>query len=468
MVDCRILEVENFLRKSNSDILIVTLLRGGYQLGTEHEKTDYIECQSIEEVCYHMTEQKERMIFLFSNSQRDIVNLLKKTEIDYILYFKPEFRLRLINNLRLEKTKALCFTILFNGADSRYILPKKVPINEALKMHPKGIFIGRLRNVLLNWACKLGFRNLFPSISIYNMSEHDDSSLVDEIIKKTEEIITQTVLFTGTPGITRRLTLQLKTNNNNYLYAKISTNSLGATRIEFEARVLDKLKLFNFKSFLHPKKHFFGKIRGKSVLIQSSYPDSNFKRVDTLTIAHYKFLRELYFKTSKQTILDEHPIFKYVINNLNSSHTIKNDSIVNFLKKKSSTKIKSVAQHGDFTPWNVKSNREQLFIYDWESFEEQSLPLFDYFHYIIQEGVLIKHLSATQILDRIITSTNFTEIPDLEKLDLDLLLLLFVLYSHIKYSKLVEIQDPGFKQVSWQNKTRTELIELILDKIKIS
>lgn len=52
--------------------------------------------------------------------------------------------------------------------------------------------------------------------------------------------------------------------------------------------------------------------------------------------------------------------------------------------------------HGDFAPWNIKVHpRSGLWqVFDWEAGELQAVPGWDWLHYLIQEAILVRGLSA--------------------------------------------------------------------------
>jgi hypothetical protein len=49
----------------------------------------------------------------------------------------------------------------------------------------------------------------------------------------------------------------------------------------------------------------------------------------------------------------------------------------------SSTPILVVAAHNDFTPWNIRVERNVARVFDWEYAEHEQLPLFDPLHFAL-------------------------------------------------------------------------------------
>jgi hypothetical protein len=58
--------------------------------------------------------------------------------------------------------------------------------------------------------------------------------------------------------------------------------------------------------------------------------------------------------------------------------------------------------HGDFAPWNIKVSPAGAWTaLDWERGELTGIPGWDWFHYVIQSGILVEHLPATLLVQRV-------------------------------------------------------------------
>lgn len=65
-------------------------------------------------------------------------------------------------------------------------------------------------------------------------------------------------------------------------------------------------------------------------------------------------------------------------------------------------KVRPAICHGDFVPWNVRVTHDGSWsVFDWERGELAGLPGWDWFHYVIQTGVLVRRLPVRAILSRI-------------------------------------------------------------------
>ncbi len=67
-------------------------------------------------------------------------------------------------------------------------------------------------------------------------------------------------------------------------------------------------------------------------------------------------------------------------------------------------KLHPAIHHGDFVPWNIKVSPAGAWtVLDWERGELAGLPGWDWFHYLIQSGILVGHLSAPALIQRVET-----------------------------------------------------------------
>jgi len=64
--------------------------------------------------------------------------------------------------------------------------------------------------------------------------------------------------------------------------------------------------------------------------------------------------------------------------------------------------VPATIQHGDFAPWNIKVSPSGAWtVLDWERGELAGLPGWDWFHYVIQTGILVERLPAPGLVQRV-------------------------------------------------------------------
>jgi hypothetical protein len=68
----------------------------------------------------------------------------------------------------------------------------------------------------------------------------------------------------------------------------------------------------------------------------------------------------------------------------------------------SGRKLRPAIHHGDFVPWNIKVSPAGAWtVLDWERGELAGIPGWDWFHYVIQSGILVGHQSAPVLMQRV-------------------------------------------------------------------
>ena len=75
-------------------------------------------------------------------------------------------------------------------------------------------------------------------------------------------------------------------------------------------------------------------------------------------------------------------------------------------------RVHPVLMHGDFAPWNVKVSAGHWTVLDWERGERVGIPAWDWFHFIVQPSVLVRHetTEATMArLEKLLTSIEFQQ-----------------------------------------------------------
>ena len=57
--------------------------------------------------------------------------------------------------------------------------------------------------------------------------------------------------------------------------------------------------------------------------------------------------------------------------------------------------------HGDCAPWNAKISNGACTLLDWERGELAGIPGWDWFHFVIQPAVLVRHEPVMKLIDRL-------------------------------------------------------------------
>lgn len=60
--------------------------------------------------------------------------------------------------------------------------------------------------------------------------------------------------------------------------------------------------------------------------------------------------------------------------------------------------VAATVMHGDLAPWNIREHRGEWTVLDWERGEMLGVPLWDWFHFILQPAVLVERRSPQALL----------------------------------------------------------------------
>jgi hypothetical protein len=113
--------------------------------------------------------------------------------------------------------------------------------------------------------------------------------------------------------------------------------------------------------------------------------------------------------------------------------------------------------HGDFTPWNTRLEGATLRAFDWEFFDPAAPALLDWFHWIIQTGVLVERLSMQQVLERLQRPTRL--LPAAAHAQREALLQLYLVDMLTREEEIMQHERPEFVQVEWLRSARLDLLE---------
>jgi hypothetical protein len=125
--------------------------------------------------------------------------------------------------------------------------------------------------------------------------------------------------------------------------------------------------------------------------------------------------------------------------------------------KLESVRVKPVIFHGDFAPWNLRvDSNNRLMVLDWERGEDQGIPGWDWFHYVVQTSILVHKEKAEDTYRRIVRLLRTPEFINYARhagFGTSGLLLFAGYLGYTAHSgqtergqKLVELRDYAYKQ----------------------
>jgi hypothetical protein len=200
-------------------------------------------------------------------------------------------------------------------------------------------------------------------------------------------------IFTGTVGVNRKMIIAGRDFNNTSSFTKVALTEEALNLIKNEAKAIDFLLSKNLRNTTLPT------ILSKSKFHIQLSDISGGKRSATLSSSHINSLQEINDKTASSNYLGKTLIYKETIDSfrdLNSNH---NNKIPKAMNRKLQWLVSEISEHAivnlamahrDFTPWNCYQDKESIALYDLEMGQEKLPKGFDAFHFIIQNGILVK------------------------------------------------------------------------------
>jgi hypothetical protein len=214
-------------------------------------------------------------------------------------------------------------------------------------------------------------------------------------------------VFLGIPGPHRKPVLQLMNPRGAILgYAKVGWNAQTIELVQREEAVLTRLRDVRFSSAIIPKVLHAGWWNGRYVLVEDAPAGSSKPSGHVLTQHHLEFWRELRLATAACPPAAGGPIAEELRRRIAALQErglhyyphLLTQALARSLDQLGDTPVQRSFKHGDFTPSNILAVRDKLFVLDWEYAEENALPGWDLFHFIVQTGVLVGGYDGRKIL----------------------------------------------------------------------
>ncbi|MDX1348959.1 MAG: hypothetical protein R3279_01865 [Putridiphycobacter sp.] len=243
-------------------------------------------------------------------------------------------------------------------------------------------------------------------------------------------------IFTGSEGYGRTAVVAISNKGAITHYAKLAYDLIGKKLMENERIHLRSISLSEYKYIKTPT---IVAQNDPNVLITSNITPKKSKRSSKFAIAQTHFVAtvfhasRLYYKIANTQYWDE------VLNNISfiNSHNIKPElqTVSQLLLQvkegvNANRSIITTMGHGDFTPWNLKFDQNNIYVYDWEYAKLQVPALFDLFHFHFQTGLFVKNQTFEQILEAIEYACKEIEIAyiiDQYKIDLQFYIKLYLI-----------------------------------------
>jgi thymidylate kinase len=277
--------------------------------------------------------------------------------------------------------------------------------------------------------------------------------------KGFEKIHPQMAIFTGTPGPNRKAVIFQPAGTLEGEFIKIPMGIYAKLQIDNEIKALQEIQKLDLQQVIIPN---LTKNGVQNIRTHQS------ERANHLLPPHFAALNEIYQQTYICKPLRESAMWHKTGFYLNQvTHINKfSKSFLNNLQKLyaafDTTETYSFAlAHKDFTPWNLFIADNTLQAYDWEMASFDTPVLFDAFHFIFQQGILVERKSFKQIHQQINNLHNHPVVSRWvpERKSFQKYYHLYLLQNISYYLLIYKQQEVWHEQINWLLEVWAEAIQ---------
>lgn len=345
-----------------------------------------------------------------------------------------------------EHQQSIACSFIRNPDNSlRWIWPSASRSAAFLKFYHRGSLKSRFAAFILKTIVLLGLGKYVASGACKLFVNEHGAEFLDGV--------TDWAMFTGTIGENRKIVAWYQKGTQSR-FAKIPLSAISANNIinEFNA-----LQLTTSAGVMKP----VGKLINDTVLLQSDvFNNKSLSTPQTINdlpaqslvawmanglykirLQDTKWWAALKEVSSTSRLSDKRysPIFLQRIEDLAASVNTSAPAI-------------AASCHGDFTPWNVRFESDKLHVIDWELRAADCPVLYDIFHFIYQDNILIKRNGYGVIKNEIATFFGRPEMKQFLKMhEIDVVQAekLYLLKTVSYYLAVYSRQDKWHVQVDW-------------------
>lgn len=311
-----------------------------------------------------------------------------------------------------------------------------------------------------NWKAKLFIFlvKLVFALRLQQLFYHQKTFYANHIYSFFD-ITKEWAIFTGTVGPNRKAILL----QNNYFY-KIGLTQNAVRLLSNEYHFLEYLQSTNI-DFVTPHAIFI-----KNNILKINNINVNGVRNNHFTEKHQEFIIQLNKLNQKEIQISNFQHFNILKNSFNN---IRDERFPkNFIKKLQiilneinvKDKISINFTHGDFTPWNCLEVNNQIGVYDWELAKNYNTKGFDYFHFIIQNNILVHKKPWKKIYEELINNSDFNHSFFGNTENFEKYLKWYLLNNILYHISLYHNQEKWHVQINWLIETWNEALNIFLTK----
>ncbi len=404
----------------------------------------------------------------FLNTDKEVLALIFAKENKKSLFFdlneyeKSNIENKILINsspiLNDRKANAHFYSICNNDGSIRWIFPTQSKQAHFLNFYNIGSLKSKVFASIIQMIYKLKLVKYISSNTFYLYTEKP--TFLETLINRYQA--NDYAIFTGTVGPNRKVLLWLRSEQSDY-FVKIPTSNRSCELVKNEVKQSNYIQSFNIPNLNTPKTYF--DINNK-IAVLKSVASKDSERQNKLTSLHLSVLNKIYESNNKIQSIQNSSFWKESMSNFNK---IKHTAFASELKSNLQDLINSVdtkeiatfsTMHGDFTPWNMYVENDQICLYDWE-LSKSDMPLYlDIFHFVMQTNTLLTRKKYPEIKKEITDIFEKSELAFINS-NIDWIDYFkgYLIHNTIYNLQLFEEQEHLHEQAYWLMDTWNEAIQ---------
>ncbi len=290
----------------------------------------------------------------------------------------------------------------FGNADGKYWIVPAKGMRTALNLYQPSGIKGKMVKALLPWLHWLApVRKTIKAETLNCRLGNELHSLLCKVFG-VQEI--EFSIFEGTPSVHQKITMQLSQGSKILGYCKLSESNEIKALFEKESAMLNLLAKKGITNI--PQVLYCGTLgSGTHIFVQSTKKSASSRVIHEWDAMHDDFIKQLHKKTKVQLPFEKSNYYNTITQlelhrdwlPQNIDHNIVARTIENIKDNYCGKQVEFCAFHGDFTPWNMFANGNELFVFDFE-YAAMSYPVgLDRYHFFTQTAVFEKHWGIGEI-----------------------------------------------------------------------
>ncbi len=366
-------------------------------------------------------------------------------------------------------SKGVPYGVVPSTANPRWLVPLKNNATAAASFslyQPSLARVQFLKKLTL-LAARIGMTGMIFRDRVYFKPE---DAAIRHIFNRND---LQYAVFGGTEGCHRKITVQVMNGRGTILgYIKVSGSAEIDDLLNNEAAILRRLAELKVGEGLYPKVLYNGAVSGVNIMVIDSLKTIRSKFSSKLSEAHIKFLIEIFQKTAESRGFRESSFYHGLMERVDRLDCMmakqlkeRAQRVLLFLDSQISEKeLPFGLCHRDFTPWNTFFHGTKLYVFDWEYAKKDYPPLLDVFHFIIQDGIIVRKLNPDGLMNKVAAHQDlikmYIDAVGLSVENVTPFLLCYLLDISLLYVE--REKDEITEDAKNLNEIRAELMDLIL------